>query len=358
MTTTTSRLLALLSLLQTRRDWPGALLAERLQISHRTVRRDIDRLREMGYTIRATMGPDGGYRLDAGTELPPLLFDDEQVVALAVALHAASQSGAGIEEAAVRALTTVRQVMPSRLRHRLYSLAFETVPVRPSESAGASVAPQVLVALSTAVRAREVLRFDYARPGGANATDDDHGDGDGDEASTGTGSRTTDGRAPRRVEPHSLATSLGRWYLVGWDLDAEDWRTFRADRIAPRTPTGPQFRPRELPSGVDAASYLAGRFRGSDRAGGWPCTGRVVLHLAAADVLPFAGDGVVEDLGPDRCILQSGSWSWMALAASLNRFDADIDVLDPPELRQAFARLAARNAATGRSGPGHSDPDP
>src|SRR3954447_10923947 len=108
MTTTTSRLLNLLSLLQTRRDWPGALLAERLAISHRTVRRDVDRLREMGYSIQATMGPDGGYRLDAGSELPPLLFDDDQVIALAVALQAATATGAGIEEAAVRALTTVR----------------------------------------------------------------------------------------------------------------------------------------------------------------------------------------------------------------------------------------------------------
>ncbi|MFD3444476.1 helix-turn-helix transcriptional regulator [Microbacteriaceae bacterium 4G12] len=351
MPTTTSRLIALLSLLQARRDWPGALLAERLDISHRTVRRDIDRLREMGYSIRATMGPDGGYRLDAGTELPPLLFDDDQVVALAVALQAASQSGAGIEEAAVRALTTVRQVIPSRLRHRLDSLAFTTIPARPGDGAGARVAPPVLVALSTAVRAREVLRFDYA----SRAADDAAARDDSENAAR---IRTADDRAPRRVEPHVLATSLGRWYLVAWDLDAQDWRIFRADRITPRTPTGPRFRLRELPGGVDAATYLTGRFRGSDRGGGWPCTGTVVLHLPAAEVLPFAGDGVVEDLGADRCGLTAGSWSWLALAASLNRFDTDIDVLDPPELRQAFARLAARNAATGREAPTRSGPVP
>ena len=179
MTTTTSRLLTLLSLLQTRRDWPGALLAERLSISHRTVRRDVERLREMGYSIQATMGPDGGYRLDAGSELPPLLFDDDQVVALTVALQAAAVTGVGIEEAALRALTTVRQVMPARLRHRLNALEFTTLPRRPGDPALQAVSTDVLIAISTAVRAREVLRFDYA----------------GDD--------------PRRVEPHELVTSGG-----------------------------------------------------------------------------------------------------------------------------------------------------
>lgn len=160
--TTTSRLLSLLSLLQSRRDWPGSVLAERLGISHRTVRRDVDRLREMGYRIQATMGPEGGYRLDAGSELPPLLFDDEQVIALAVALQAATLTGVGIEEGALRALTTVCQVMPSRLRHRLSALEFTTIQSRSGHAAPDSVDPSVLIALSTAIRAREVLRFDYA----------------------------------------------------------------------------------------------------------------------------------------------------------------------------------------------------
>ena len=166
MTTTTSRLLRLLSLLQTRRDWPGTLLAERLEISDRTVRRDIDRLREMGYSIQATMGPDGGYRLDAGTELPPLLFDDDQVVALTVALQSATATGAGIEEAALRALTTVRQVMPSRLRHRLDAISFDTLP---RGDATPVVSSDVLIALSSAVRASEVLQFDYSGASSAAA---------------------------------------------------------------------------------------------------------------------------------------------------------------------------------------------
>jgi len=326
MTTTTSRLLSLLSLLQTRRDWPGSLLAERLEISHRTVRRDVDRLREMGYSISATMGPDGGYRLDAGAELPPLLFDDDQVVALTVALQAAAVTNAGVEEAALRALTTVRQVMPSRLRHRLDALRFTTIPAGPGASVGPAT-PEVLIALSTAVRAREVLRFDYASPSADDGADP---------------------RPPRRAEPHHLVTSNGRWYLVAWDLEKDDWRVFRADRITPRTPTGPRFAPRELPGG-SVRDFVSARFKGSDGANAWPCVGTVVLHLPADAVRPFAGDATVEELGPDRCRYESGSWSWTSLAASLGRFDAEIEVVGPPELSEAFGRLAERYATAASS---------
>jgi biotin operon repressor len=328
---TSARLLSMLSLLQARRDWPGALLAERLDISRRTVRRDVDRLRELGYPILATKGPDGGYRLDAGTELPPLLFDDEQAVALAVALQtaAATTVGAG-GEAAARALTTVRQVLPARLRRRIDTLRVTAVerPTAPQVDSG------VLLALSAAVHAREVLRFDH-----------------------------TAGDAPRRVEPHHLVTRGGRWYLVAWDLDRADWRTFRADRITPRVPTGPRFTPRELPGG-DVAAFVTGRFRGSNGSNGsagsgdWPCRGEVILDLPAAEVGQYVQDGVVEELGPDRCRLVIGSWSWPGLAASLGRFDAAVEVVGPPELRDAFALLARRYAAAaglrdpeGRAGP-------
>ncbi|TQM78500.1 putative DNA-binding transcriptional regulator YafY [Saccharothrix saharensis] len=318
MPKTSARLLSLLSLLQARRDWPGALLAERLAVSPRTVRRDVDRLRELGYPIVTTKGPDGGYRLGAGTQLPPLLFDDEQAVALSVALRIATTSGAGIEEAAARALNTVRQVMPARLRHRIDT--FRVTPVertpRPQVDSG------VLMALSAAVHAREVLRFDY---------------GSGDPAAT----------PPRRAEPHHLVTRGGRWYLVAWDLDRDDWRTFRADRVTPRTPTGPRFTPREVPGG-DVAGFVAGRFSGSDDQGGPPCRGEVVLAVPAAEVSPFVHDGVVEELGPDRCRLTEGSWSWHALAAGLCRFDADIEVVGPTELKDAFAHLARRCAEAAR----------
>ncbi|MBD7994331.1 WYL domain-containing protein [Arthrobacter sp. Sa2CUA1] len=315
--TTTSRLLNLLSLLQTRRDWPGEVLAGRLEVSHRTVRRDVERLRNLGYRISAVKGPDGGYRLDAGSELPPLLFDDDQAVALAVALQTAAASGAGIEEAALRALTTVRQVLPSRLRHRIDALEFTAIPTGRT----APVPPDVLMTLSGAVHAREVLRFDYqtAQP---EAPD-------------------TLPAPPRRVEPHHLVTTRGHWYLVGWDLGRGDWRIFRADRILPRTPSGPRFTPRELPGG-DVHQFVSARFKGSAGGNVWPCTGSVVLSLPATRVLPFAGDGVVEDLGTGQCRLTAGSWSWLSLAASFGRFDTDIRVISPPQLAAAFGTLASR----------------
>jgi predicted DNA-binding transcriptional regulator YafY len=196
--------------------------------------------------------------------------------------------------------------MPARLRHRIDTLQVTAVP-RPAVRLDSGV----LVALSAAVHACEVLRFDYA--GSA---------------------------APRRVQPHHVVTWGGRWYLVAWDLDRDDWRTFRADRITPRTPTGPRFIPRELPGG-DVATYIAGKFQ---NAGDLPCRGEVILDLPAEAVSRYAGDGLVEALGPDRCRVVLGSWSWAGLAAGLGRFDADVEVVGPVELKEAFAHLARRYA--------------
>lgn len=320
MPKTSARLLALLTLLQARRDWPAALLAERLQVSVRTVRRDVDRLRELGYPIGAMKGPDGGYRLGAGSELPPLLFDDEQAVALAIALQMAAISGAGIEEAAARALQTVRQVMPARLRHRID--AFQITAVEPPQTP--RVDPGVLTALNAAVHAREVLRFDY-----------------GSASSPETGAAVL----PRRVEPHHLVANAGRWYLVAWDLDRADWRIFRVDRVTdPRTPTGPRFTPRPIPGG-DVATFVTTRFQG----GGPPCRGEAILGLPAAEVAPFVRDGIVEEAGPDRCRVTLSSWSWAGLATALGRFDADVEVIGPSELAAAFAHLARRYAKAARS---------
>src|SRR5690606_33017261 len=233
-TTTSSRLLALLSLLQARRDWPAERLAGRLGVSERTVRRDVDRLRELGYPVQATRGPEGGYRLGAGSELPPLLFDDEQAVALAVALRTAVTTGADVEDAAARALATLRQVLPSRLRQRVDAL--ELSAGRP---AGVSVGTGVLVALSAAVRRREEVRFDYRVPGRPD-------DGDG---------------PPRRVQPHHVVARDGRWYVVGWSPARDDWRVYRVDRMELRVPNGPRFTPREVPGG-DVAAFLTARFTG------------------------------------------------------------------------------------------------
>ncbi|WP_104106180.1 WYL domain-containing protein [Nocardioides sp. 616] len=325
MTTTTSRLLNLLSLLQTRRDWPGSLLAERLQTSDRTVRRDIDRLREMGYNIPATMGPHGGYRLGAGSELPPLLFDDDQTVAVAIALQTAPAAGAGIEEGAIRALATIRQVMPSRLRHRLDALEVTAITGRAGSGTPARVSSDVLVLLANTIRAREVLRFDYTTRDAAPQ-----------ETTT------------RRAEPHRIVTSQARWFLLAWDLDREDWRLFSVDRVRPRTPTGPRFVPREVPGG-DVHEFVSARFKGRD-VNEWPCRGTVILDLPARDVLPFAGDGTVRAIGEDRCSLELGSWSWGSLAASFGRFEVPMEVVDPPELTAAFAVLAQRYNATARTG--------
>ncbi|CAM5595646.1 hypothetical protein SANTM175S_02625 [Streptomyces antimycoticus] len=209
----------------------------------------------------------------------------------------------------MRALGTVRQVMPARLRHRVDALQVTAVD-GPGTRPNPQVAPGVLMTLSAAVRAREVLRFDYdpVSPPETAAR--------ADPAAT----------APRRVQPHHLVTRGGRWYLLAWDLDRDDWRTFRVDRITPRTPTGPRFTPRELPGG-DVAAFVAGRFQGSDGTGGRPCLGEVVLDLPASVVSTYTRDGVVEELGPDRCRLVLGAWSWPGLAASIGRFDADIEVI-------------------------------
>jgi predicted DNA-binding transcriptional regulator YafY len=181
----------------------------------------------------------------------------------------------------------------------------------------------VLLAVGAAVRRGEELRFDYRRAGDA------------------AGERINEMRAPRTVQPHHLVSRFGRWYLVGWDAGAGDWRIHRIDRMTPRTPTGPRFTRRELPGG-DVGAFLEARFKGSDGANVWPCTGEVILHANVDDVHPFAGDGVVEAVDSSLCRLRMGSWSWAALAATLCRFDVDVEVVGPTELRDAFAALAGR----------------
>ncbi len=312
-------MLTLLSLLQARRDWPGSLLAGRLAVSERTVRRDVDRLRELGYRIHAVKGPDGGYRLEAGSELPPLLFDDDQVLALTIALQTAAVGGGVLEEAALRALTTVRQVMPSRLRHRMDSVELTASPLRRP----VPVDPETLVRLGESIRANEVVRFDYGS--------------------------TEDAAPPRRAEPLHLATRSGRWYLIAWDLDRDRWATFRVDRIALRSHAGGRFTPRALPGG-DPAAFLSARFKGSEDADTWPCWGEAVLAAPAHRVAPFIDDGTVEPVDPAHCRVRLGSWSWIALAAALGRFDAEVSAVSPPELAQAFAALAQRfSTAAGSS---------
>ncbi|APE34448.1 transcriptional regulator [Nocardia mangyaensis] len=230
MTDTAARLLRLLSLLQMPREWPGSELAERLGVADRTVRRDVDRLRELGYPVAATLGASGGYRLTAGSALPPLLLDEQEAVAVAVGLRvAAGQAVAGIEEASVRALTKLEQVLPATLRRRVRVVG-GAVAVRVGE--GPTVDTEVLTALAAAVSNRERLRFGYQDAAGAVTR--------------------------RHVEPVGVAAAGRRWYLVAYDLDRAAWRSYRADRIDGPHPTGARIVARELPA-ADAADYVAGR---------------------------------------------------------------------------------------------------
>ncbi|WP_333741155.1 helix-turn-helix transcriptional regulator [Streptomyces sp. IBSBF 2806] len=227
-TDTPARLLQLLSLLQTPREWPGGELAGRLGVSRRTVRRDIDRLRDLGYPVQATMGSDGGYRLVAGKAMPPLVLDDEEAVAIAVGLRAgAGHALEGVDEASVRALAKLEQVLPARLRHRVSTLQAATTPLTSGD--GASIAPETLTVMASTVAGQERLRFAY---------------------------RAKDGTESRRLtEPYRLVSTGRRWYLVAYDLDRQDWRTFRVDRVREPFATGARFTPRELPTG-SAAEYL------------------------------------------------------------------------------------------------------
>ena len=310
MLETPGRLLRLLSLLQMHRDWTGTELADRLGVTTRTVRRDVERLRELGYPVHAAMGPIGGYRLGAGAELPPLLLDDDEAVAVAVGLHsAATGSVAGIEEASLRALTKVEQVLPGRLRHRVDALERSMVAL---PHRGPSVDAAVLTVVSAAIRAAESLRFDYVRH-------------------DGTESR-------RSVEPYRLV-SWGRiWYLVGWDTERGDWRTFRADRVTLRTPNGPRFTHREPPDG-DLAVYLK-RTMGHEM---WPCRSRLKVHAPAADIEGRV-QGIVSPIDGETCRLELASDSYDMVVFVLAMLDVPFEVESPPELAERLRTLSSRFA--------------
>ncbi|MBC7295418.1 MAG: transcriptional regulator [Dietzia sp.] len=309
------RTLALLSLLQSPRSWRGEELAQRLEVTTRTVRRDVDRLRELGYRIQAVKGPDGGYRMESGTELPPLRFDDDQAVAIAIALRHSAAAGVEMGDAAHRALATVRQVMPSRLRHRIDGIRFDN-SVHPTGVDSTGVTPAVVEAVSEAVRRRMTLRFGYRDPDSPS----------------------------RRTQPHGVVARNGRWYLVAWDLDRDDWRTFRLDRMTPRLPTGPAFEARGIPTGT-ATGFLASRSKGSAHDDAWPCVGEVVIDLPVIDVARWVHDGEVEALSAHSTRVTLGSWSWAGVIAAVVRFDAGFRVLGPDELLRAARELETRLAA-------------
>jgi predicted DNA-binding transcriptional regulator YafY len=310
---TSARLLRLLSLLQSRRDWTGPELAERLEVTARTVRRDVERLRTLGYPVHATPGTAGGYRLGAGAVLPPLLLDDDEAVAVALCLRTgAGGSVEGIEETSLRALAKLEQVLPARLRRR--AQAMEAVAVSRPAVLPDAVAQDVLTVIGAACRDHERLRFDYRAHGGT------------------AGHRT--------VEPHSLVHHGRRWYLLAWDTDRQDWRTFRVDRMAPRSPTGPRFAPRRPPT--DAASYVA---RGVT-SGAYRHQAVVTLHAPAEAMAGYISYGyaTVEATGPDTCVLRTGSESLDALAVVVGMLGVDFEVQEPPELAERLRVIADRLA--------------
>ncbi|HEX6418244.1 MAG TPA: YafY family protein [Acidimicrobiales bacterium] len=321
---TPGRLLRLLSLLEVRTEWTGAELAERLEVDVRTVRRDIDRLRRIGYPVRSAPGAGGGYRLAPGADLPPLLLDDEEAVAVAVGLRtAAGGTVAGIEEASLRALAKLERVLPARLRGRVTALSAATVPLtgpRPTVDAGD------LATIAAACRDHETLRFDY---------------------------RGNDGRSARRtVEPLRLVHTGRLWYLVAWDADRRDWRTFRVDRIDGRPIPVARFTPRPPPAD-DIAAFVS---RGVAVAA-YPVQARVTVHApleAVAERIPPTF-GQLEAADDRSCLLQTGARSLTDLAYHLVTMGLDFTADEPPELVDHLRAIAER-LARAAGGPGADPP--
>lgn len=311
---TSARLLRLLSLLQAHRDWSGTDLAERLGVTTRTVRRDIGRLRDLGYPVHAVRG-SAGYRLGAGSSLPPLLLDDDEATAVAVGLRTATGTVAGIEESSLRALLKIEQVLPSRLRYRVDTLHRATVRVNAADTTE-SVDAATLMAVAEACRRNERLRFDYTRHDGSETV--------------------------RTVEPHSLVSFNRRWYLVAWDIDRDDWRSFRVDRLRPRTPTGPRFTPRPAPDG-DVGAYLSRTLSDS----GWPYRAVVRLHASAEELADriWAPMGVLEPVDEHSCLMHVGADSPWALSWMITSVGVEFTVDGPPELVEEIRLLADRCAS-------------
>jgi predicted DNA-binding transcriptional regulator YafY len=321
---TASRLLTLLSLLQGRRDWPGGELAARLGVSGRTVRRDVERLRDLGYPVESLSGRAGGYTLRAGTAMPPLLLDDDEAIAIAVGLRTAARTSvAGIEETALRALVKLEQVLPAHLRRRVQALSAST-SVLPARG-GPTVDPQCLTLLAAAARDHEQVRFAY---------------------------RGRDGAETRRtVEPHALVALGQRWYLVAFDPARGAWRTFRVDRVSSASGDGGRFRPRTVP-GRDPAAFVTRGLAGLV----YRHEARVTYHAPASEVrrrMPWAS-GAVEPLDEGTCALRTSDddVDWLALRLAMAGVDFTVD--GPPELVTALERLAGRvaAAAAGARAPG------
>lgn len=305
MAATSARLLTLLGLLVARRTWSGPELADRLGISTRSLRRDVESLRGLGYDVRAAKGVHGGYRFDAG-RLPPLLLDDEQALAIAVALQTAPSSVSGIDDAIARALTSLKQIMPAPLRAEADAVHLTTLR-NYWEFAAPPVASDTLKTVGAAVRNATVLTFDYDTVDGRRPSP-----------------RDPDFTPPLRVEPHELVMWAGRWYLVGYATGASAWGVYRLDRIHARSPAGTGFARRELPGG-DVGRFVTTTWDRGDTPAQWPCVGTVLIDLPADVVAQWVpGGSVVEPVSATRSRFTVGAWSWAGVAGLLATFDADV----------------------------------
>ncbi|ACU77457.1 Helix-turn-helix type 11 domain protein [Catenulispora acidiphila DSM 44928] len=311
MLETSARLLRLLSLFQARRDWTGGELAERLGVTTRTVRNDVERLRELGYPVEARPGVAGGYRLGSGATLPPLLLDDDEAVAVALGLRiAAAGAVAGIEETSLSALAKLQRILPARLRHRVESFGSHALAV-PTHAP--TVDPETLTTLALACRDHLMLHFDY-------------------EAHSGATSRRT-------TEPYRLIHRRQHWYLFAWDPSRADWRTFRADRIHPHTPPGPRFTPRPTPPDAEITTRVD---TGVAQAP-WRYKARVIVHAPATYVRTRIPTPItVEELPNGHSAFEPGSDNPERLALYLGMLEADFEVTDAPELAAAVERIIAR----------------
>jgi predicted DNA-binding transcriptional regulator YafY len=315
---TTGRLLALLGLLQTRPSWTGPELAERLGVTTRTIRNDVERLRGLDYPVEAARGSIGGYRLGAGTRLPPLVLDDEEAVAVAVGLRTTATL-TGSEDAGRRALAKLEQVLPSRLRPVVDAVAHAVD--RAPENTGTDapdpvVDPTTLSTIATAIRGQELLRFDYS-PG---TTGDDN-------------------PPPRLVEPYRLLAWQRRWYLVGRDPASDAWDVFRADHLVPRMRTGRRFTPHPVPGG-DFAAFAMRQAAMS----GWAVHARLRIAAPAATVISRINPavGVVEAVSDNECVLVTGADSLATIAAYAGMLGLDFTVETPAELRDHLLIIARR----------------
>lgn len=314
MANTSSRTLRLLSLLQARRYWPGPVLADRLGVSARTLRRDVDRLRELGYPVDANPGVDGGYALAPGASLPPLVVDDDEATALAVAVQSHLAGGGG-SEAGLRALTKIIQVMPRRLRARLNAVSSATTPAAPwSNGMVAPVDHEVLTTLALGCRDSERVRFAYRSLNGT--------------------------RSNRLVEPLQLVPLGSRWYLVAYDLDRHDWRTFRIDRITTAKSAGTPFAPRTPPFD-DVAAFVRRNVLGSALGGRHRV--EVIIEAPAATVRANVGRWAeVQPRTADSCTLIMETDSLDGPLFTLGAIGAEFTVITPPELTTLATNWATR----------------